>query len=224
MRILNKHELRFVFGHLAVGVAMVIFVFFQQTTTVSATEPTKAISPAMQTTLDIAQQEFRGYKPGTKEMRAKIKKAGKFASADEVEEILTGKKPDWVVVDIRKPKQALGGYIEIDGKRLLSVGRQQPSTIMGKKMMKIVDKKNIVEAAPKNIVVLCRSGMKSSFDYASYAAAGFNDVKIASIMNWAKSCRPLKTDTTILDASIKEKGYNMIQRADGLYYWDQCSK
>ena len=182
-----------------------------------------SLSPAMQTVVEITQDEFRGFMPGNKELLAKIRAAGKFASADEVETILAGKKPGWTAVDVRNPKMAGGGYIKVDGNRMLRVGRQKPASIMEANIMKIKDKKDVVEAAPENIVILCRGGKRSAFDYASYAAAGFNDVKLSTIMEWVKSCKPLNTDTTIEDAGLKGKGYNMIQRKDGQYYWDQCT-
>jgi rhodanese-related sulfurtransferase len=202
--------------------ALIASVGILQLTTTKATASEAALSPAMQTVVEIAQDEFRGFMPGNIELLSKIRAANKFASADEVETILAGKKPGWIAVDVRNPKMAAGGYIKVDGNRMLRVGRQQPTSIMEANIMKIKDKKEVVEAAPENIVILCRGGKRSAFDYASYAAAGFNDVKLSTIMEWVKSCKPLNTDTTIEDAGLKKKGYNMIQRKDGQYYWDQC--
>ena len=202
--------------------ALIAFVGIPQLNTTLATASETALSPAMQTVIEIAQDEFRGFMPGNKELLAKIRAANKFASADEVEAIVAGKKPGWVAADVRNPKMAAGGYIKVDGNRMLRVGRQKPASIMEANLMKIKDKKEIVKAAPKNIVILCRGGKRSAFDYASYAAAGFHDVKLSTIIEWVKSCKPLHTDSTIEDAGLKGKGYNMIQRKDGQYYWDQC--
>ena len=182
------------------------------------------LSPAMQTVVKVAQSEFRGYKPGNKEIRAKLRKLGKSATPQEIEDVMAGKVDGWIAVDIRNKKQRNGGHIVVNGKRMTEIGRLQPTTEMGKKIMKIKDNKTIVEKAPKNIIILCRSGMKSAFDYASYAMAGFNDVKIGSMLEWIKSCRPLTTATNIEDAGVKGKGYPMSKRADGLYYWDECKK
>jgi len=182
----------------------------------------EGLSPAMDAVIKVAQSEFRGYKPGNKEMRAKLRELGKSATPQEIEDVMAGKVKDWIVVDIRNQTQRNGGHIVVDGKRMIEVGRLKPTTEMGKKIMKIKDNKEIVEKAPKNIIVLCRSGMKSTFDYASYAMAGFNDVKIGSMLAWIKSCRPLTSVTGIEDAGVRSKGYPMSRRADGLYYWDEC--
>ena len=182
------------------------------------------LSPALDTVIKVSQSEFRGYKPGNSEMRAKLRELGKAATPQEIEDVMAGRVKDWVVVDIRNQTQRDGGHIVVNGKRMTPVGRLQPTTEMGKKIMKIRDNKVIVEKAAKNIIILCRSGMKSTFDYASYAMAGFNDVKIGSMLKWIKSCRPLTSITGIEDAGVKSKGYPMSKRADGLFYWDECAE
>ena len=184
----------------------------------------KELSPAMQAVTEVAQDEFRGYKPGNKEIRAKLRKLGKEATPQEIEDVMSGKVKDWIAVDIRNKTQRDGGHISVAGKRMTEIGRLKPTTMMQKSIMKIEKNKEIVQKAPKNIIILCRSGMKSSFDYASYAMAGFNDVKIGSVLKWVKSCRPLKSITTIEGAGVKKKGFPMSKREDGLYYWDECKK
>jgi len=126
------------------------------------------------------------------------------------------------VVDIRDSKQNKGGHVVVDGKKMLHVGRLQPSSILEKELMEIKGGKEIVKRAPKNVIIMCRSGMKSSFDFASYAVAGFNDVKIAGIASWAKACKPLESSSNIEDAGLIKKKMKMKQHTDGKFYWDQC--
>lgn len=180
------------------------------------------LSPAMSTVMAMHQTEFRGYKPGNKEMRAKLKEMDKIASADEMEAVMKGEKPDWMVVDIRNDKQYNGGHILVDGKPMLHVGRLKPTSILQKEAMEIKDNKEIVKKAPANIIIMCRSGMKSTFEYAAYATAGFNDVKIAGIADWAAACKPLASRTKIEDAGLIKKKITMKQAADGMFYSDQC--
>jgi len=181
------------------------------------------LSPAMSAVMEIQQESFRGYKPGNKEMRSKLAKLGKVAGADEVEQVMKGEKPDWAVLDIRSATQYNGGHIVVDGKPMKHVGRLQPTTEMQNQIMEIKDNKEIVNPAPDNVIIVCRSAMKTAFDYASYAVAGFNDVKIASVLDWAKACKPLASSSEIEDAALIPKKVVMKQHSDGLYYWDQCS-
>ncbi len=180
------------------------------------------LSPAMTTVMSVKQSEFRGYKPGNKEILGRLKALGKVADADEMEQVARGEKPDWVIVDIRNDTQFRGGHVVVDGKPMLHVGRERPTSILEKALMEIKGGKEIVKKAPANIIIMCRSGMKSSFEYAAYAAAGFNDVKIAGIATWAKACRPLASDTKIEDAGLAKKKITMKRHRDGLYYADHC--
>lgn len=185
---------------------------------------TGTLSPAMRTTFAVHQQEFRGYKPGNAELKARLKESGKYAGPDEVQEVIDGKRPGWVVADIRKDSQYRGGHIVSGGKNLVHAGREQPTTILEQELMSVRDGKEIVGKAPENVIIMCRSGMKSAFEYAAYATAGFKDVKIAGILDWAKSCRPLASSSKIKDAGLAGKGVNLVKRKDGLYYWDQCGR
>jgi len=188
----------------------------------SANAFAEELSPAMTTVLAIKQNEFKGYKPGVKEMREKLHKLGKIATPDEIEQVMRGEKKDWIVVDIRKPSQYNGGHIVVDGKKMLHVGRQQPMAVLQKNVMQVKDNKEIIKKAPKNIIIVCRSAMKVSVDYASYAAVGFNDVKVAGVLDWAKSCRPLNSSTNIEDAALTKKKVKMKKHSDGKYYWEKC--
>ena len=198
------------------------FVIGTLVATLSAPAIAAQLSPAMETVVAIHQSEFRGYKPGNKELRGRLSELGKVATPDEIEQIITGAKADWLVVDIRNDTQHNGGHILVDGKPMLHVGREKPTTELQAKAMEIANGKEILRAAPSNIVIMCRSGMKSAFDYASYAAAGFQDVKIAGILDWVKACKPLASASKIEDAGLAKKKIVMTPHDDGLYYWEEC--
>lgn len=181
-----------------------------------ATTPT---SPAMEAAVTVRQEAFRGYDPGDKELRERLKQAGKYASPEEVEQVLRGQKEGWMVVDIRSPDQHAGGQFRVDGAEPLYVGREEPTETIAKALMTIKDGQ-VVKASPANVIVMCRSGLKSAFEYGAYATAGFNDVKIAGVADWAKSCRGLATSSKIEDVGISKM--KLTRRKDGLYYSDQC--
>jgi rhodanese-related sulfurtransferase len=116
----------------------------------SATPPGgSALSPAMRTAVAVHQQQFRGYKRGNAELKSRLKATGKYASPDEVQDVIDGKRPGWVVLDIRRDSQYQGGHIASGGKGVLHVGRERPENILERELMDVRNGKQIVRNAPE---------------------------------------------------------------------------
>lgn len=177
--------------------------------------------------------QFRGYKPGNSQLKKRIKDAGFYATTDEVKDILSGKKKGWKVVDLRTIKEWKGGTIgyEKNGKMrpITRVGRQTPEKMLETLQESVVatDSKGkehkVVTKPLDGVVIVCRTGTRAAFDWASYSFAGFGEnVKIYGVSDWAKSCEPVHVKTNPKDCNLFKKKIELKEAKDGNFYHSKC--
>ncbi len=178
---------------------------------------------------------FRGYKPGNSEIKHRLKAAGYYATAQEVADIMDGKKEGWQVVDLRTKDEWAAATIAFKNeagkdKPIRRIGRQTPEIMLEtlQESMEVNDasgkKHKVITKNLDGVVIVCRTGTRAAFDWASYSFAGFGEnVKIFGITDWAKDCRGLvsKADD-VQGCNVHKKGITLKKAADGLYYSDQC--
>lgn len=162
--------------------------------------------------------KFQGYKPGDKILSKKLKDAGYYATAQEVQDIIDGKKAGWKVVDVRTADEWKGATIAAKNEK----GNIIPITRVGR----VLPEKALEAYLPlEGIVLVCRTSTRAAFDWASYSFAGFGEnVKIYGVKDWAQACKPLKNKAKgdVSGAKLSAKKVELKEAKDGAFYWDQC--
>ncbi len=162
--------------------------------------------------------KFQGYKPGNGLIKKKLKAAGYYATTQEVQDILDGKKKGWKVVDVRPGSEWKGAAVA----NLNSKGKVVPITRIGRQ----TPEKALELYTPlEGVVLVCRTGTRAAFDWASYSFAGFGEnVKIYGVKDWAKDCKPLsnKAKGDVSGAKLSAKKVELKEAKNGAFYWDQC--
>jgi rhodanese-related sulfurtransferase len=135
--------------------------------------------------------EFIDYKQLSSQLKKEHKKAGTFASSDDVKKALKSK--DWAVVDVRTKLEWAGAYI----KGSQRVGRQAAEKALANIVLDDDDK-----LVKDKIIVVCNSGARASIEAEIFKKMGFSQVLIYDIYSWIDECNPVKTNYTVK----KDKG------------------
>ncbi len=135
----------------------------------------------MLTTL-VSANEFISYSELTKKLKAENKKAGNYATADEVKKALASK--NWIVADVRTIEEWNAAHL----KGSVRVGRQAPEEFLASTVLDLDD--NFVK---QNMIVVCNSASRASIEAAVFRQMGFKTVKIYDIYSWIDECNPVQT-------------------------------
>ena len=149
--------------------------------------------------------EFKTYKDITKVLKAENKKAGNFATADEVKKALAAK--DWIVADVRTLEEWNAAHL----KGSVRIGRQAPEEFLASNVLDLDDK-----FVKPNMIVVCNSASRASIEAETFRKMGFNTVKIYDIYSWIDECNPVQTGYS------KKKDKKGTKKAFGAFYAEHC--
>ena len=137
-----------------------------------------ALSAALMVTSSMA-SDFVDYKGLTKHLKAEAKKAGNFATADDVKKALAAK--DWAVVDVRTEVEWNAAHIKGSSR----VGRQAPEKALANIVLD--DNGKFVK---DHIIVVCNTASRASIEAETFKKMGFKKVMIYGIESWIDGCNP----------------------------------
>ncbi len=126
--------------------------------------------------------EFIPYKQLTKKIKADEKKAGNFATAQNVKDALKAK--DWAVVDVRTIQEWSAASIKGSSR----IGRQAPETALANIVLDDNDK-----FIKDKLIVICNSASRASIEAQTFRKMGFKEVKIYDMYSWIDECNPVVT-------------------------------
>lgn len=152
-------------------------------------------------------QDFIDYKSLSSKLIKEDKKAGNYASDEDVKKALKAK--DWLVVDVRTKEEWSSAHIKGSAR----VGRQAPEKALELFVYDIDD--NFVK---KNLIVVCNTAKRASIEAQTFRKMGFNQVKIYDIYSWIDNCNPVATGYS----SKKDKSGT--KNKFGFYYAEHCKK
>ena len=150
---------------------------------------------------------FTTYKQLTKQLKAESKKAGEFATAEEVKHALTAK--DWAVVDVRTQLEWAGASM----KGAYRIGRQSPEKALEGIVLNDDDK-----FVKDKIIIVCNSASRASIEAETFKKMGFKTVKIYDMYSWIDECNPVVT------AYSKKKDKKGTKNKFGQFKAAHCSK
>ncbi|MAC82675.1 MAG: hypothetical protein CL624_00925 [Arcobacter sp.] len=127
--------------------------------------------------------EFIDYKTLTTKMIAENKKAGNYATTQEVKEAIVSK--DWIVADVRTKEEWSAGRI----KGAVRIGRQAPEKTIANYALD--DDDNFVK---QNLIVICNTARRASIEAQTFRQMGFKNVKVYEFYTWIDSCNPITTN------------------------------
>ncbi|WP_320035497.1 rhodanese-like domain-containing protein [Halarcobacter sp.] len=158
-------------------------------------------------TSSLLASDFVNYNDLSKKLKAEEKKAGNYATTDEVKKALTAK--DWLVADVRTMEEWSGAHI----KGSVRVGRQAPEK--GLELFALDDDENFVKP---NLIVVCNSAARASIEAQIFKQMGFKTVKIYDLYSWIDECNPVVTKYTVK----KDKSGTGLKF--GNFYAEHCKK
>lgn len=151
--------------------------------------------------------EFVSYKELSTKLKKENKKAGNYATADEVKKALKSK--DWLVADVRTMEEWSAAHM----KGAVRVGRQ--ASEKGVALHALDDDDKLVKP---NLIVVCNSGARASIEAQTFRQMGFDTVKIYDLYSWIDECNPVVTKYTVK----KDKGGMNLKF--GNFYAEHCKK
>ena len=151
--------------------------------------------------------EFIPYKQLAKEIRDQEKKAGNYASLQEVKDALKSK--DWAVVDVRTIEEWAGASIEGSYR----VGRQSPEKALENIVLDDNDK-----FIKDKLIVICNSASRASIEAQTFRKMGFKTVKVYDMYSWIDECNPVVTGYS------KKKDKNGTKNKFGMFKAAHCNK
>ena len=151
--------------------------------------------------------DFVNYKALSTQLKAENKKAGNFATTDEVKKALKAK--DWIVADVRTMEEWAAAHI----KGAVRIGRQSPEK--GLELYALDDDEKFVK---DNLIVVCNSAARASIEAETFRKMGFKTVKIYDLYSWIDECNPVVTKYTV---KKDKKGLNL---KFGKFYAEHCYK
>jgi rhodanese-related sulfurtransferase len=137
----------------------------------------------MITSTSLLANSFVDYKTMSSKLVAENKKAGNYATIEQVKAAINSK--DWVVADVRTNIEWAAGRI----KGSVRVGRQAPEKAIANHVLD--DDDNFVK---QNIIVVCNSAKRASIEAQTFKLMGFKNVKIFDFYSWVDSCNPIVTN------------------------------
>jgi len=126
---------------------------------------------------------FIDYKTMSSKLVAENKKAGNYATIEEVKTALTSK--DWIVADVRTQLEWAAGRI----KGSVRIGRQAPEKALANYALDDNDK-----FVKQNLIVICNSAKRASVEAQTFRLMGFKNVKVFDFYSWVDSCNPIVTN------------------------------
>ncbi len=126
---------------------------------------------------------FVDYKTMSSKLVAENKKAGNYATVEEVKSAIASK--DWVVADVRTKEEWSAGRI----KGTARIGRQAPEKALANYALD--DDDNFVK---QNLIVICNSAKRAAIEAETFRKMGFKKVKIFDFYSWIDSCNPITTN------------------------------
>lgn len=151
--------------------------------------------------------EFISYKELSTKLKKENKKAGNYATTEEVKKALKAK--DWVVADVRTMEEWSAAHI----KGAVRVGRQ--ASEKGVALHALDDDDKLVKP---NLIVVCNSAARASIEAQTFRQMGFDTVKIYDLYSWIDECNPVVTKYTVK----KDKGGMNLKF--GNFYAEHCKK
>lgn len=151
--------------------------------------------------------EFVNYKGLTKKLKAEAKKAGNYATTEEVKAAIKAK--DWLVADVRTMEEWSAAHI----KGAVRIGRQAPEN--GLALFALDDDDNFVK---DKLIVVCNSAARASIEAETFRKMGFKTVKIYDLYSWIDECNPVVTKYTVK----KDKAGKNLKF--GNFYAEHCYK
>lgn len=164
------------------------------------------LATALLTTV-VSASEFIPYKQFTKKLKAQEKKAGNFATAQDVKNAIKAK--DWAVVDVRTIQEWNAASIKGSSR----IGRQSPETALANIVLDDNDK-----FIKDKLIVICNSASRASIEAQTFRKMGFKEVKIYDIYSWIDECNPVVT------AYSKKKDKKGTKNKFGMFKAAHCSK
>lgn len=158
-------------------------------------------------TTTIFASEFVNYKDLSTKLKNEAKKAGNYATTQEVKKALKSK--DWLVADVRTLEEWSAAFI----KGSVRAGRQAPENALA--LYALDDDDNFIKP---NLIVVCNSAARASIEAETFKQMGFKTVKIYDLYSWIDECNPVVTKYTVK----KDKaGMNL---KFGNFYAEHCKK
>ena len=151
--------------------------------------------------------EFIPYKQLAKEIRTQEKKAGNFATLEEVKSALNSK--DWAVVDVRTKEEWEAASIQGS----FRIGRQSPEKALENIVLDDNDK-----FIKKNLIVICNSASRASIEAQTFRKMGFEQVKVYDMYSWIDECNPIVTGYS------KKKDKQGTKNKFGMFKAAHCNK
>ncbi|PLY07168.1 MAG: hypothetical protein C0625_06010 [Arcobacter sp.] len=151
--------------------------------------------------------EFVSYKQLSTKLKAENKKAGNYATTEEVKKALKAK--DWLVVDVRTMEEWSAAHM----KGAVRVGRQ--ASEKGVALHALDDNDKLIKP---NLIVVCNSAARASIEAQTFRQMGFDKVKIYDLYSWIDECNPVVTKYTVK----KDKGGMNLKF--GNFYAEHCKK
>jgi rhodanese-related sulfurtransferase len=151
--------------------------------------------------------EFKSYSDITKELRAAEKKAGNFATTDEVKAALKAK--DWIVADARTVEEWNAAHI----KGSQRIGRQAPEKALPNFVLDLED--NFVK---DKMILVCNSAARASIEAETYRKMGFKTVKIYDLYSWIDECNG------VVNRYTKKSDKKGTKNKFGMFYAEHCKK
>lgn len=149
--------------------------------------------------------EFVSYDKLSSKLKDENKKAGTYATTEEVKKALKSK--DWLVADVRTMEEWAGAHI----KGAVRIGRQAPEKGLELHALDMDD--NFVKP---NLIIVCNSAARASIEAQTIRKMGFKQVKIYDLYSWIDECNPVVTKYTVK----KDKGGTGLKF--GNFYAEHC--
>jgi len=166
-----------------------------------------ALALLLVSTSSLFANDFVNYSDLTKKLKAENKKAGNYASTQEVKKALNSK--DWLVADVRTMEEWSGAHI----KGSVRIGRQAPEK--GLELFALDDNDKFVK---QNLIVICNSAARASIEAQTFRQMGFKTVKVYDLYSWIDECNPVVTKYTVK----KDKEGTGLKF--GNFYAEHCKK
>lgn len=126
---------------------------------------------------------FVDYKTMSSKLVEENKKAGNYATIEDVKKAINSK--DWIVADVRTQLEWAAGRI----KGSTRIGRQAPEKALANYALD--DDDNFVK---QNLIVICNSAKRAAIEAQTFRLMGFKQVKIFDFYSWIDSCNPVVTN------------------------------
>jgi len=151
--------------------------------------------------------EFVSYEQLSTKLKADNKKAGNYATTEEVKKALKSK--DWLVADVRTMEEWSAAHM----KGAVRVGRQSSEKAIA--LFALDDDDKLIKP---NLIVVCNSAARASIEAQTFRQMGFDKVKVYDLYSWIDECNPVVTKYTVK----KDKGGMNLKF--GNFYAEHCKK